>query len=570
MNVPEEPILIVGSGASGVHFALTMLQKGYCVRMLDVGRTGTSSVLPEASFDGLKQSLQDPAGYFLGEQFEDVVFRGDAGDYNMRWPWLNRSQTTSAPDRSDSLHGFGQHWKHVFGPLSKYTMRSRGFAPIMSFGQGGLAEAWAAGAFPFNKTELEDFPVPHAHFESAYNTVAQRIGISGASDDLEELIPVHQHLQPPLELSEHAAELFSRYAKHRQPIRDRLDCRMGRSRAATLTRDLESRRACGQLGRCLLGCPRESIYSPRFTLAECHRYERFEYLPGWCVSHFCFDDSGRVTSIVAESTESSQKRTFAAKTLVLAAGTLATGRIYLESIRRSTGRIERLTGLMDTRMLLIPFVTPAMLCKPCRTDQYQYHQLAVAIRVPGFPEYAHGQITTMTGTAIHAVAQSLGFDLKTALYLFRHLHAALGIVMISLGDNRREENFLTLEPCTDESASTLAAHYQPASTESLRIRGTVRQCVRLLRKLGCIVPPGQTHVRPVGTGIHYAGTLPMSGKYAPRHVSPHCQSYDFENLFVVDGSTFPSLPGKGLTLSLMANATRIAEHAFPAAAPRPS
>ena len=32
----------------------------------------------------------------------------------------------------------------------------------------------------------------------------------------------------------------------------------------------------------------------------------------------------------------------------------------------------------------------------------------------------------------------------------------------------------------------------------------------------------------------------------------------FENLVIADGSTFPSLPAKNLTFTLMANATRVA------------
>lgn len=562
VSQPDGPIVVVGSGASGVHFALTLLEKGYRVRMLDVGRSGPAPVLPDVHFDDLKKSLVDPAAYFLGEQFEDVVFRGDEHGYNMRWPWSNKARFTPTPDRSNSLHGFGQHFKHVFEPLAGYSMRSEGFAPIMSFAQGGLAEAWAAGAFPFNDMELTAFPFSVADISASYDTVASRIGVSGANDDLSELMPIHQHLQAPLELNQHATLLLSRYETRRQMINDRLGCRLGRSRAATLTQDHAGRKACDNLGRCMIGCPRESIYSPRHTLEECRRFDRFEYLPGWCVSHFDLNSSQQVTSVIARSTDSGLQQTFPVGTMVLAAGTLATGRIVLESIRRQTGLIERLTGLMDTRMLLIPFITPAMICKPCRTDQYQYHHLAVAIKVPGSREIAHGQITTMTGTAVHAAAQSLGFDLKTSLYLFRHLRAALGVVMVALSDERRDDNYLTLEPSQNEPPMQLVARYQPVAGEGDRIRSTIRQTARLLRELGCIVPPGKTHIRPMGTGIHYAGTLPMSAKPGRLKVSPQCRSYDFENLFAVDGSTFPSLPGKGLTFSLMANATRVAGQAF--------
>jgi choline dehydrogenase-like flavoprotein len=35
-----------------------------------------------------------------------------------------------------------------------------------------------------------------------------------------------------------------------------------------------------------------------------------------------------------------------------------------------------------------------------------------------------------------------------------------------------------------------------------------------------------------------------------------------ENLVIADGASFPSLPAKNLTFSLMANAVRVAERAF--------
>jgi len=67
-------VVIVGSGASGVHFALSLLRKGYDVTMLDVGRNGTETVNGRDSFVELKTNLSDPAAYFLGRDFSGVFF----------------------------------------------------------------------------------------------------------------------------------------------------------------------------------------------------------------------------------------------------------------------------------------------------------------------------------------------------------------------------------------------------------------------------------------------------------------------------------------------------------------
>jgi choline dehydrogenase-like flavoprotein len=41
-------------------------------------------------------------------------------------------------------------------------------------------------------------------------------------------------------------------------------------------------------------------------------------------------------------------------------------------------------------------------------------------------------------------------------------------------------------------------------------------------------------------------------------VSPGCRSHDFANLYIADGTSYPFLPAKNITFTLMANAARIA------------
>src|SRR5947209_5971300 len=75
-GVPVKRVVVVGSGASGVHFALTALKKGHEVLMLDVGHRGHDAVNPQDDFAALRRTLPDPARYLLGEQFESVLFPG--------------------------------------------------------------------------------------------------------------------------------------------------------------------------------------------------------------------------------------------------------------------------------------------------------------------------------------------------------------------------------------------------------------------------------------------------------------------------------------------------------------
>jgi hypothetical protein len=507
--------------------------------MLDVGRERPAPVMPDASLSELKERLEDPVRYFLGNEFEAVLYPGADAEY----------------------YGLPPSKNYVLESVSDYRWRADGFKPLASFAQGGLAQAWTGGSYPFNDAELSDFPFAHRDIGPYYDLVARRIGISGAVDDLARFMPVHDHLQPPLDLDEHSRVLLGAYEKRRQRLNDGRGCYMGRSRIATISRDHNGRRACDYKGRCLWGCPSYSLYTPGLTLDECLRFDRFRYQPGVYVSHFEIDGQHRVRTVVARTRTGSLERV-PADTLVLGAGALSSCRIFLESIYRSTGQRVALTGLMDNQQILMPFVNLPMIGRRYDPNSYQYHQIGLGLEADRPHEYVHGQITTLKTALIHPLVQTLPFDFKTALSLFRNLHAALGLVNVNLHDTRRATNTLTLEPGERDAPGRLLIHYQVAPEQAEQIRSATRRVRGALLSLNCVVAPGKSHVRPMGASVHYAGLLPMTDKAAPWTTTSEGQSRDVENLFFADGTTFPFLPAKNLTFTLMANAARIADRAF--------
>jgi len=533
-------IVVVGSGASAVHFAASALERGHEVTMVDVGRTRPDPVRPEDDFEELKRHLDDPVAHLLGERFESVVYPGESGEY----------------------YGFPPNKSYVFEEVDSFRVRATGFAPLLSFAEGGLAEAWTAGAFPFNAHEMADFPVSYEELAPYYDVVAERIGICGAEDDLAEHFPVHGHLLPALDLDEHSRLLLERYAARREALRE-MGCVMGRSRSAVLTRDRDGRRACGYLGRCLLGCPTDSLYTPVITLRELRKHERFTYRGGLCVQRFRFEGR-RVTAVVAERLEDGGTEEIPVDRLVLGAGTLPSAKIFLESWRRERGEVLRLEGLMDNRQVLMPFVNPGMIRRPHDPKTYQYHQILIGLLADDPRDYVHGIVTTLKTAMIHPVVQSMPLDVRTSLHVFRNLHAALGLVNVNFPDRRRPDCYLTLDAGSPEGeeAPPLRVHYEPPPGEGARLRASLRRFRRALRKLGCVAVPGLVHVRPMGASVHYAGTFPMTVEDRPLTTTPDGRSRDLDNLWFVDGSTFPFLPAKNLTFTMMANAARVAERAF--------
>jgi choline dehydrogenase-like flavoprotein len=533
-------VVVVGSGPSGVHFALTLLRKGIPVTMVDGGRPPPAPVEPDAAWHELREQLEDPAAYFLGERLEGVLL----------------------PSESEEYYGIPPHKQYIFDAPDAWKHSSTGFAPLFSFAQGGLAEAWTGGCYPFNDAELEAFPFGYDRLGPFYDEVARRIGVSGLDDDMARFTPVHGHLQRPIEPDPSSTKLLAAYERNRARLNRRLGFYMGRSRVATLTEELGGRKPCTYLGRCLWGCPTGSLYTPSLTLAECLASPLFTYRPGLYVTHFLFDDDRRITSVAASPLEGGEQIEIPVQRLALAAGALSSTRVLLESVRGATGEIVRLGGLMDNRQALVPFSHLRMLGKSFEPRSYQYNQICLGLEGERPAEYVHGLVTTLTTALIHPIAQQLPLDLGSATFVTRAVHSTLGVVNVNFHDTRRDENQVWLQPGTDGVSPTLTMSYRPDADEPRRVREAVATVRAGLHRLACVVPPGMAHMRPMGASVHYAGTLPMTGQDRPWTTRPDGSSRDFRNLHVVDGATFPFLPAKNLTFTLMANAVRIADEAF--------
>ncbi|HEY2804491.1 MAG TPA: GMC oxidoreductase [Gemmatimonadales bacterium] len=515
-----------------MHFAQTAIEGGHSVLMLDVGHESPPPVAQGATFDELKERLDDPVGYLLGSDFQGVTLPGSGEFYGL-------------PPSKD----------FVLAPRREYVLKEWGFASLASFGRGGLAEAWTGGVYPWTDAELADFPFGYQDLLPHYEEVARRIGISGAVDDLAPFFPSHADLQSPLRLDVHSERLLATYASRRDSFRAG-GCFAGRSRIAVLTAQHEDRGPCTYLGRCLWGCPHAALYTPRVTLERLFARPEFKYVGGSYVSHCVWDGARRVSGVVVVRPDGTEE-TVAADAVALAAGALSSARIMLESVRRATGEVLNLAGLMDNQQILMPFLNPGMIGKATNERDYQYHQVCLGLSTPDPKHYIHAQLTTLKSAMAHPVIQSLPMDLASGTRVFRLLRSALGVANVNLHDTRRPDCTATLERA-ERGPWKLVLNYRPAADDAAQISAATRRVRAALRRLGCLVPPGMTHVRPKGASVHYAGLIPMGGAASPLTATAEGKSRDVEGLYFADGVTFPFLPAKNITFTLMANAVRVA------------
>jgi choline dehydrogenase-like flavoprotein len=379
--------------------------------------------------------------------------------------------------------------------------------------------------------------------------------VTGEIDDLARFMPVHEHLLPPLRLDAASRSLLDAYGRKRTLLNSKRVF-VGRTRVATLSQQHGDREPCSHLGRCLWGCPNQSLYTPSITLAQLQKHQSFRYLPGRLVQRLTLHEGGHASSIVCRRIADNVEEQLPVDRVVLAAGTLGSATIMLRTLQDATGAAIRLNGLMDNRQVLVPFVQLRRLGQRRELAEYQYHLVGMAILGKDPTDFVHCQVTTLKSALLHPILQRLPFDLRTSAAIGRLTTAALGVVNVNFADSRRRDCEAWLEN------DRLRLRYVAPPDESLRIASSLARVRRALRELGCVVPPGVQHVRPMGASAHYTGLFPMATNPTKYASAPDGRSWDVPNVYFADGSTFPALPAKNLTFTLMANATRIANEAF--------
>jgi len=528
-EAPE--FIVVGSGSSAVTAASCLLDAGRRVLMLDSGDVDDhyAKLLPERPFAALRQEDADQHRYLLGQDYEGIDLGGTGP----------LAQAT-APRR------------FVFRRALEH-LRTRGdpFAAIESLARGGLAEAWGAGAFPFTSQELKRAGLDAGEMAPHYEAVARQIGISGAEDDLAPWRGALVALQPPLALDHNAAALLATYER-RRPDLARLGVRLGRPLLAVLSEGLGERRANPLHGLDFWSNAGASVFRPSVVLDTLMRRPGFEYRPQVLVTRFDEPDSGGVC-VSAKDLQSGTRTSFTAKHLLLCAGALGSTRIVL----RSTGRYDQPVPLVCNEHAYIPSVRWRGLGAAASGRSHALAQLTALLDPTGDQQHlVQAQFYSFTGMLLARLLKDSPLGLRDSLHIFQALATSFVILGVQHEDAAGPGKHLMLRRAAQPEEDVLEIRWRPEASERAAQDAAHRRLCEAIRLLGCwplrVVRPG------AGSSVHYAGMLPFADEDRPLTLQRSGRLRETRSVYVCDGAGLEYLPAKGPTLTLMANARRIA------------
>ena len=402
---------------------------------------------------------------------------------------------------------------------------------------GGLTNFWGASSLPFTDEDMRDWPIGAADLAPYYRRMADQIGLSGCRDDVigtylgEEFISRPPILRPPVF---DKLEATINDAAARTPYR----LVAGASRLALETRP-DRPDCCDYSGGCMTGCSAGAIYGARRDIERLTR-------------------SGRIA------------RTIRAKALAVMTGPTRLrvetpagidhigpfDRIYLcagcigstEIVMRSLGWRDG-PMVTDNAVYTFPIV---YLGKPLPTSDADRHFGLSNLLAFCLPDRIEGRAAMIQ--AYPNVDYLWRYYLPVAIWpLFQPFGRAFrrrliwGRVFVH-GDY--SQRYALALPDRGDLELSLARRPWPLK----KVPGLWPSIRRSIRGHGFWLPP----VPPVrhATSSHYAASLPLG-------IDPVSPDGEFlAGAYICDSATFTDSPAASPTLSIMANACRIAHRSL--------
>jgi choline dehydrogenase-like flavoprotein len=426
---------------------------------------------------------------------------------------------------------------------------------LPSLARGGLSNVWGASVLPFAASDIDDWPINMIDLRPHYEAVSRMLDISSRpGGTLETLFPnygqVCERLIPGMQTGKLLSDLESKSLQ----LQDE-GIYFGHSRIA-LNRSSGAESECIRCAQCLLGCPRRLIFNASGILQQLQTDSNFQYRNNIVVQKL-EQAEGRVVIHALDRKDGSTLQ-FEARRVFLGAGVLPTARILLDSL----GAYDQVITARDSEYFLFPLLRYRNTSKVTTEELYtlsqafieianrQVSERGVHLQVYSYSEAIRSgvqdQLGPLYGLFKPVIENQLGRMLLVQGFLHSDVSPTLDITLVRNGMD--EPAKLNIQGrCSDESQQLVK-----------------RVCKFLFKNrslLRAIPLTPLLQVANPGRSFHIGGTFPMKTKPGKFETDRLGALHGFQGVYIIDASTFPSVPASTITFSVMANAHRIASNA---------
>jgi choline dehydrogenase-like flavoprotein len=521
--------LIVGSGpaAAGVAMALTQ-RSDLHVTILDLGLE-------------LEESRRSAVEYLSAsrpEEWDPAVM-----DFISEQPAA--SHVKGLPEKRS--YGSDYPFRDI-GQLSDLHATADANRLIVSGAYGGFSNLWGSQVMPFTPATFDSWPVRAEEMKDHYKAILREIPFSAEEDDLAELFPLLEQPSPLPPATQRTSLVLDHYASHKKSLR-KLGISLGRARLAF------DGAACVRCGLCMTGCPYQLIYSASQTFDTLRKLPTVTYRSGLMVLSVEEHQTGEV-SVTARDVANDRIETFRADRVFIAAGAIGSSRITANSLRL----FDCDFSMGESVQFTLPFMSGRPTVDPRSEPQFTLNQfnLSIALDDVGrdisllhFYSYNPAFIDAFPSLLRNPRAEPV------LSHVLRRVSVALGYLPSWAASPRIHLRF---SPGVGQGLPrTVISRDETDWLHNPMLRQVVQRLVRAARRLDLYPLLPMMTFAAGAKSYHFGGSFPhRPGAASSTSTDTLGRVGPWTRIHLVDAAVFPNVAATTFTLTIMANAHRIA------------
>jgi choline dehydrogenase-like flavoprotein len=547
--------IVIGSGASGGMAAMTLTEKGMRTLVLEAG--------PPV----------DPARDFTQHTWPyQVMYRGFGPP---GWKQKDQWQQDTAGDFS--RHFYIKDTEHPFT-----TDPGKPFMWVRARIVGGKTLHWGRLSWRFSDLDFKaathdgfdvDWPIGYADVAPYYDFVEEFIGVSGNNDGL--WWQPDGKFMPPMKMTCGEQMLAAGSRKTGRPaIASRVAMVTG-----TPGKHMPKRAKCHFCGHCGQGCDVGAMFnSVASTLPIAEATGLMTLRPNSVVRQILVDpDTGRAKGVAVVDRVTRQEIEFTSKVVIVAASTLESTRLLLNSRSR-----QHPNGLGNSSGMLGHYLVDhfggtgasGVFRKLAGRDPVNEDGKSTGIFIPRFrnvdaktkhAKFLRGygfECGSATGMFPGVVGRVRGFGIQFKREV-RNLYTAQVSMTTRAAMLSRFENYVEIDPNGVVDAwgiPALKIHIQHSDNEREMAKDATECAEEILEAAGADdISVSRTMTLP-GRIIHELGTARMGNDPKTSVLNKFNQMHDVKNVFVTDGAAFVGSANQNPTLTILALTRRACEY----------